>query len=185
MEFKFSGEKGSRKVVKTIDIHEESYEAIQTMLSSGENMNKDVNGPLLDDVYHIFGGNCYGLTVSKAIDKLIVSVVNELWEKKHLSVEVADACVNITDAIFPTMAYTNDEHGVIEEELRFFELDADAIITNVSTCLHDESRAVFVKSLRSAVKHDSRPAGEIALGILMYIASLSDDFDEEEEEIAN
>lgn len=171
MDYKFIGEKGSRKVVKTVEIHEESYEAIKKMISSGKNMTDDIPGPLLDDTYNIFGGNCYDMLVSLAVESLIGMVVHELQDKKYLSVEGEVAFRKISDTLFPSMAFTNDEDGCVDDELKFFEINPDEVINGVANVLEDGIHKMFVKNLKKAVKNDNRPVGEIALGILMYISS--------------
>ena len=171
MEYKFKGEKGSRQVVKTIDIQEESYEALQKMLSTGESMTEDVCGPLIEDTYKIFGGNCYDILVSIAVRHLIIGVVTELEEKDFLSMEGEKACDEISEALFPSMCFVRNDDGDYEEELRFFETNIDEVIENVAPCLADIQRHIFTENLKEAVKTDNRPVGEIALGILMYIGS--------------
>ena len=178
------GEKGSRKVIKTIGIHEESYEAIQNMISSGQNLTDDICGPLVEDTYNIFGGNCYDMMVSMAVEHLIGGVVHNLEEKHFLSIEGSEAFSKISDCLFPSMCYTQDEDGTIDEELRFFEVCVEEIIENVTHCLASEVQQIFTNNLTEAVKDDNRPAGEIALGILMYI-STGVCAEEDKEEVAN
>lgn len=178
------GRKGCRQVVKTIDIQEETYEALQKMISSGANMTDDVCLPLVSDTYKIFGGNCYGMLVSMAVINLMAGIVRELDDKKFLSMDGEAAYVKMSEALFPTMCYTKDEDGAIDDGLYFFEVNLDEVITKVAPCLADKQRLIFTKNLNEAVKEDNRPVGEIALGILMYISSETC-ADEEDEKVAN
>ena len=171
MEYKFIGEKGSRKVIKTIEIREESYKALKEMLESGKNMTDNIYPTLLEDTYHIFGGNCYGMLVSLAVENLIGNIVHELEEKKYLSVEGNVAFSKMTDTLFPSMVYTKDNDGAVDDELRFFEVDVDDIINGVASCLVAGPKDIFTHNLNEAIKSDGRPAGEIAIGILLYISS--------------
>lgn len=184
VKLRFSEEKGSRQVIKTIDIHDESYDALQKMISTGMNMTEDICGPLIDDTYKIFGGNCYGMLVSMAVEQFMCDIVRELDDKKFLSMDGEAAYVKMSEAIFPTMCYTKDEDGAIDDGLYFFEVNLDEVITKVAPCLAEKQRLIFTKNLKEAVKEDNRPVGEIALGILMYISSETC-ADEEDEKVAN
>lgn len=170
-EYNFKGGKGNRKVVKTIDIHEESYEAICKMIGNGTNSISETCAPFLEDVYGMFGGNCYGMVVSMAIDCLLSDTIHNLDEKGFLTKKGEDVFCDISEAILPVMCCLNDEDGASMDELRFFYTDVEEIISEVTACFIDRVGKVFSENLREAVKNDNRPAGEIALGILMYLSS--------------
>lgn len=180
VKFDFAGRKGQYKVVKTIDVCEESYEALQKMVLSGKNMTEDVCLPLIEDTYQIFGGNCYGMLVSMAIEHLIGGVVHKLEEKDFLSMSGEKAFATISDAVLPSMCYIADEDGAVEDELRFFESDMNEIIGKVTPCLAEKQQRIFSGNLKEAVKQDARPVGEIALGILMFISSETCQVDDDE-----
>lgn len=171
VEYEFKGKKGCRRVVKTIDIHEDSYDAICKMVGSGKNSMFETCEPFLEDVYNMFGGNCYGITVSMAIDCLLSDTIHNLEEKGFLTKKGEDVFCDISETILPVMCYKNDENGASVEELRFFYTDVDQIISEITPFLTESAGKVFSNNLREAVKNDNRPAGEIALGILMYLSS--------------
>lgn len=168
--FSFKGKKGHRQVIKTIDINDESYDAINGMITTGQNMTEDVTGPLINDVYNIFGGNCYSSIVTIAIGSLILEVVSNLETRGCLSIKDDEAYYKIAESIFPTMCYVNDEDGAAFEELRFFYTDAEQIISEVGCCLNERTRNIFSKLLREAVSEFGDPAGEMALRILLQIS---------------
>lgn len=164
------GEKGHRQAVKTIDINNISYNAIKNMLTTGQNMTEDVVEPLINDVYEIFGGNCYSTTIILAVKSLMSEIVRGLEVRKCLSVKDDKAFYDITESIFPTMCYVKDEDGAAFDELRFFETDAEQIISEIGDCLNERTNHLFSKFLRKAVSECSEPAGEIALRILLHIS---------------
>lgn len=173
IEYKFAGKKGSRKVVKTIDITDESYNGIKGMLESGMNMTDAINGPLISDTYNIFGGNCYGMLVSMAIQQMIASIIHELEDKKNLKVDGEEAFHKLSGIILPLMCYSSytsdgDEYA---EELNFFNTNSDEIVGIVNECIIDKKAAWFAKQLTETSTKDNRPAGEIACALLMYMAN--------------
>ena len=171
IEYSFKGEKGRRKVVKTIDIHEESYQALRKMILSGENMSEDIVGPLVEDTYSIFGGNSYGGIVSMAVNILIMDILEKLNERGMLSVDMDDANDKILEAVFPCMCFTKGDEESAYMELRFFDTDSDEVMSEVTGCLKEIHATAFSECFKKAIMKDSRPAGEIALGILMFICS--------------
>lgn len=170
-DYNFIGGKGHRKVVKTIDIHEESYEAICKMVGSGMNSIAEPCGLFLEDAYKMFGGNCYGMTVSMAINCLLSDIVRNLEEKVLLTKKGEDVFCDLSETILPVMCCLNDEDGASMDELRFFNTDVEEIISDITPCLIDSVGKIFSNNLWEAVNNDNRPAGEIALGILMYLSS--------------
>lgn len=168
--YNLKGEKDNRQVVKTIDIHEESYDAIKKMIASGQNMTEDVIAPLLDDAYKMFGGNCYRTTVSIAISTLLLDIVRGLEREKRLSKDGDEAYNEILESIFPAMCYIKDEDGSAFDELRFFYPDADKIIQEVGGCLEKHTREIFSKLLIDSASECKEPAGEIAFAILLRIS---------------
>lgn len=165
----FKGNKGHRQVVKTIDIHEESYQALNDMVRSGVNAADGYSGFLVDDTYDIFGGNCYGSTVSMAVNVLIMDVVDKLEDNGMLSVGPETAKDRIIETVFPCMCHTNDES--MYQELSFFNQDPEEVKSGVTRCLIKRQAVAFSENFNYAIGKDRRPAGEIALGILIYLSS--------------
>lgn len=183
--YKFEGKKGSRKVIKTIDINEESFISLKKMLDSGKNMEEDVCGPLIDDTYNIFGGNAYGGIAQIAITKLIADVVDGFSEKDQiLYTEAEDLVPIIKHALFPMMCYTESQDGLFYNALSFFNTDEEEIRGCLSNFLTSETYKEFDDKFTSATKTNDLPAGEVALGILLYMLS-GDEIESEDKIIAN
>ena len=180
--YKITGKKGYRKVIKNIDISDDSYKAIKCLIARGAEMSSDINYPSLDEVYEMFGGNCYGALVSMAIENLIGVIVHQLEDKGFLCVKGEDAYYEISNVILPMMCYTTNGEEYTDQ-LQFFNTNEFEICDSVRHCLIDEKAEVFVKNFMEALNTDKRPAGEVATGILMYIAN--DNEREDNNEVAN
>lgn len=169
--YSFKGAKGHRKAVKTIDIHEESYLSLRKMVDDGMNSADVLSDVFIEDVYNMFGGDCYDTLVSMAIECLLSNVVHNLESKCFLAKSGSEVFGKLSDTILPVMCCVNDEDGASVDELRFFNTDVEDLISGISPCLTENIGKAFAENLREAVLSDKRPAGEVAFGILMYISS--------------
>ena len=176
VECKFKGRKNARQIVKTIDISEQTYQAITKMAEKCTNvLDSDEDLPFLSDIYNVFGGNCYGGIVSMAIKGLIANVVDALDDKGWLIVEGMKAFLMLSEALLPLMCSADDE------TLHFFGSDEKEIRDAVRKCLVKDKADEFIANFNKAIENDTRPVGEIATGILMYVSSE----DIAEDDIAN
>ena len=166
VEFNLKGCKNARQVVKTIDISEQTYQAITKMAEKGTNvLDSEEDLPFLSDIYNVFGGNCYGDIVSMAIKGLIANVVDTLDDKGWLIVEGQEAFMELSEAFLPLMCSADDE------TLHFFGSDEEEIRDAVRKCIIKDKADEFIANFNKAIENDTRPVGEIATGILMYVSS--------------
>ena len=168
--YKVTGKKGCRKAVKSIDISDDSYKAIKCMIERGAEMSSDMSYPSLEEVYEMFGGNCYGSLVSMAITSLIGDTVHQLDDNGYLIVEGEDAFYEMSNVILPMMCYKSNGEEYIES-LQFFNTDEYEICDTVKRCLIEEKAEYFATHLMEALNEDKRPAGEVAMAILLFIAN--------------
>lgn len=171
--FSLSGAKGSRKVIKTIDVNDESYDALKSIIEGGEGLPEDLSELTIYDTYKIFGGNCYNNLVSMAIDRVICSTIHELANLNMLITDVDTALDKMSEGLLPTMCFVSYGEGY-GEGLRFFCQNTDDVLAVISECLVTSKAEWFKDTFLNAVKKNERPAGEVALGILLYIISDSE-----------
>ena len=164
IDYKLTGRKGSRQIVKTVDISEESYQ----MWKKPKSTSGFKGFSTLADAYNAFGGNCYRGIVSDAVENLFAAVIKSLEENGHLKVEAENAYKRIVLSLFPIMCATVDDSGDnVVDGIRFFNDDSDEVRKTVAECLTDECAERFMKEFDEV---DADPAGEFALCVLMYLA---------------
>ena len=176
--YKFSGKRNARKVVKTIEVTEDSYQCIKGMIDSSMNFTDAFAGPTISDTYNIFGGNCYKALVTMALEQMIATFVHELEDKKMLSIGGEEAYRKILSIILPLMCYTSDGDEYAET-LHFFNPDADEICMVMKECLTKSVYDAFCLHLQNMMRESENTAGEAALLAIMYMVSDSEVNDEE------
>ena len=184
--FRITGKKGNRKVLKSVDISEENYKAIKNLTECGPELAENTQLLSLQETYDIFGGNCYDMLVTTAIEQMISAIIHELEDKKYLSIDGEEAYYRLSNIIFPIMCYTSNGEEYVES-LNFFNTNAFEICDVVKECLIEEKAEFFVNHLMQALNDDNRPAGEIAMAMLMYLAndSIEGIETENDNEVAN
>ena len=168
---KLIGKKGNRRFVKTISVQEDSYNIINDIVNNGFSSVKATNEMFIQDIYNTFGGNCYRHIVIMAIKSLLADTIHILEHRKLLAVKGEKAYHDILEVVFPSMCYITDDDGATIEELRFFNSDIEEVIDVVLSCVKDSCKQA-VNNMREVMEDDIRPAGEIALGNLAYLATV-------------
>lgn len=167
-DYRFSGDKDARRFVKTVEVSEETYQAVKEAIG-GKVLGNCDSVTVITDTYRMFGGNCFSSIVSYAICRLVDEVAHVLDEKGMLSVDAEKASSIISKAVMPLMISIRDDEGTVGA-LSFFNDDAEEIEKAVVGCLVGEKGEVFSRMLRETAGNDVFPVGETALGILISIA---------------
>lgn len=168
---KLIGKKGNRRFVKTISVQEDSYNIINNIVNNGFSPVKATNEMFIQDIYNTLGGNCYGNLIIMAIKNIIAETIYALEHRKLLAVKGEKAYHDVLEVVFPSMCYTTDEDGATIKELRFFNTDIEEVIDVILSCVKDSCKQA-VNNMREFMEEDNRPAGEIALGNLAYLATV-------------
>lgn len=161
IDLKLIGEKGHRQLVKTIDIHEDSYEFIMKMINFGQTSSEEKTEHLIEDMMNVFCGDAFDATIRLALHCTLTEVLYFLHDNgATIKCQVGEMIDDFIESLFPCMCYSG------EEQLFFFSKDEDDIHSVFEKYLKPE----YIRDIKDALYSGSID-GNAAFGLLLYLRS--------------
>lgn len=178
--YDFAGDEGERKVIKTVPVSENCFQALRNVANNdNQRGNGKCNGNITLELNRVFGGNCYDRFIRLAIKAVLAHSIDTLLAHDCLENTEEDVLTSVIDVFMPFMCRSYSSHGE-EENLSFFNQEKKPVLDVMKKFLKPRYYKKYKQLLNVATENDERPVGELAVFFLEYLCR---EFDEEQEQI--